>query len=137
LADQTDTQTMTLAWGPDGVAEVDSVDELDTLLARLTREAELTDPFVVELVAGEHGTLAMGVGRPETVLSHTPASGDPPYHASRGDPSAEGFIDFYFQGSYSEYPREQAVPVEVGREAMRRYFDRPDRLPDNVEWQEV
>jgi hypothetical protein len=38
-------------------------------------------------------------------------------------------------GSLSEYPREAAVSIDAGREAMRRFFERPDALPANVEWQ--
>jgi hypothetical protein len=127
-----------LAWGPDGAAEVDDVDRLDAMLDQLTREAEIDDPFVVDLVSEEHGTLSLGLGRPETVLSFVLPSHDPPYYASRGtNGSADGFVEFFYAGSLSEYPREQAVPIDVGREAARRFFRHPETLPDNVEWQEV
>jgi hypothetical protein len=133
----TETQPMTLAWGTDGSAAVETVEELDRELDKLTREAERDDPFVAELVSPEHGTLSIGLGRPETVLSYVPASQDPPYYASRGAGGTDGYVEFFFQGSLSEYPRESAVPIDVGREAMRRFFERPHALPANVEWQEV
>lgn len=136
MADLTDTAPLTLIWGTEGTADVANVAELDEQLDQLTSEAE-RKPLIVELISPDHGSLGIGLGRPETIVSYVSASGDPPYYASRGDADAAGFIDFMFQGSYSEYPRNSAVPIDVGREAMRRFFERPHALPGNIEWQEV
>jgi hypothetical protein len=125
----------TLAWGVDGSRHVATVEELDEELDRLTQQAERDEPFVVELAAPGHGALSMGLGRPETVLAYTAVSLDAPYYASRGEASADGYLEFFYLGSLSEYPREAAVSIDAGREAMRRFFERPDALPANVEWQ--
>lgn len=118
-----------------GEAKVSTVEELDAVVTRAHEEA-LKRPSMIELVLDSGDAMAMGLGREVTVLSFVPHTLEPPYFASLGDVSAEGFIDFAYAGQFSEFPRSQAIPVDVGREALRGFFA-TGNLPQVVAWQEV
>ena len=122
-------------WGVDGYAEVESLEALDRLLNYLHTQA-LEKPFMVELIAARGESLAMGLGRDESVLSWVRGDQNPPYYASKGDATAVGMIVFFYRGAWSEFPRWSAVPLMRAREAMRRFFS-TGQMPDNVEWIEV
>jgi Immunity protein Imm1 len=123
-----------LVWGSDREAEIGTVDELDAIVDRLHSEAE-SQPFVVELVAENGATLSVGLGRPVTVVNYLAESGDPPYLQSLGEDATDELV-FDYRGDWSEYPPESAVPVEVGRQALREFFA-TGRPPKTLTWQEV
>jgi hypothetical protein len=122
-------------WENDGRAEVASVEQLDRLLDDLTEQAR-PRPFMAVLISGTGDSLAIGLGRKESVLSWVSATGDPPYHGSNGDPSATGLVVFFYGGSWSEFPRSYAVPVADARAAAREFFETGVR-PNQVGWEEV
>jgi hypothetical protein len=129
--------TPRLRWTPDGDAtEVATVEALDALLDRLSAEAARGRPFMVELIASNGDLLSMGLGRPRSVLSYTPASLDPPYLASHGGQAGDELLVFDYAGEPTEFPVGQAVPMSTAREAFRRFLV-TGTLPDTIEWEDV
>jgi len=124
-----------LVWNENGEAEVGSVAELDALLDELGQEGK-AEPFIVELVGEDGGSLAMGVGSPVTVLNYVPASLDPPYQQSKGKAQGGRALTFSYRGEWSEVPPDSGVPVEDGRAALRQSLETGE-LPSNIRWQEV
>jgi len=123
-----------LAWGEDGAAGVESVDDLDRHLDDLTERAR-EKPFLAELALANGDSLAIGLGRDESILSWIQGSHDPPYYVSQGDPEAEGVVVFNYGGQWSEFPKWSLVPIAEAREAMR-HFVRTGHRPTNVAWVE-
>lgn len=139
MASQTDqSHTPRLVWGggPQDASDLHSVQHLDRILGDLQERASSGKPLIVELIVSESGTLAMGLGREETVLSFTPSSLDPPYLQSIGPNSVGGDLVFYYHGEWTDFPRQNAIALHEGREAMRRFF-RERKPPDNVRWMET
>ncbi len=93
-------------------------------------------PFMAELSNFAGDTLALGLGRDESILSWVAANGDPPYYASKGDEHADGTVVFYYRGTWSEFPRWSAVPIESAFAAMRQFFE-TEQLPNSITWEEV
>lgn len=127
-----------LAWGsgPKERSSVRSIEELDELLDRLQEEAAATQPFIVELIVPGAGSLGMGLGLDDTVLSYTPASLDPPYLRSAGPSEHGNDLVFYYYGDWTEFPRESAIALNSGRAAMRFFFE-GGVLSNEVKWVEV
>jgi immunity protein Imm1 of predicted polymorphic toxin system len=123
-----------LNWDQNEVA-VGSVQELDALLDRLTREAQAELPFVVSLAREDGSTLSIGLGREESVANYVSGSWDPPYYVSRGDPDRTGAVEFVYSGEMTEYPPWSAIPAEDAREAMRHFFTTGELSP-KLEWAE-
>jgi hypothetical protein len=126
--------TNRLEWGESGVAEVATLAEMDELIDRLTADSA-ERPIVVELVSPNGATISIGVGRSVTVVNYVGPTLDPPYLQSLGD-GGDDEVVFFYRGEWSEYPPESAVPVEVGRQALRDFFATGE-LPSALEWQEV
>jgi hypothetical protein len=124
----------TLAW-PAGSMSIDSESALTDELSRLQAAYE-TKPTIVELTLESGDSLSIGLGLEWTVLSHVPASLDPPYHASVGDEHASGSLWFDYFGSSSEFPMTQAVRTDEAMDAMRGFL-RTGELPPTVRWQQV
>jgi hypothetical protein len=123
-----------LEWDRNSEADVSTLTELDALVDRL-EESAVGEPFLVELVAPDGASLSVGLGRPTTVVNYTSGSLDPPYFQSLGDQGDDELV-FWYRGEWSEFPPESAVPRDVGREALRRFFTEGHR-PENVVWREV
>ncbi|HVS04634.1 MAG TPA: Imm1 family immunity protein [Candidatus Dormibacteraeota bacterium] len=124
-----------IEWEENGRAEAASVEEVDRLLDDLAEQAR-ERPFIVELMSSAGDSLAIGLGREESILSWVQASGDPPYYASKGDRDSQGLVVFFYGGRWSEFPRSFAVGIAAARKAMRLFFETGQR-PTNVEWDEV
>lgn len=131
-----ETDLCRLCWGegPDEALRIDSVNDLDTKLDALEEKAR-GRPFIVELVRPEGAVLALGLGRPDTVLSYS-TSPDPPYFHSVGDKEDGTDLVFWYYGEWTDFPRAHAVPAEVGREALRHFVQNNSR-PPNVAWEET
>lgn len=127
-----------LAWGsgPEDRSTVESVAQLDELLDDLQHKAAANQALIAELVVPEVGTLAIGLGLDETVLSYVPASGDPPYLRTAGPTEHGSDLVFFYLGEWTEFPREQAVSLSQGRAAMREFFQKGE-LSSQVKWVEV
>jgi Immunity protein Imm1 len=115
--------------------EVFSVEELDSIVDRAHAESR-TEPSVLELVLESGDTMSIGIGREITVLSSVASSMDPPYFASLGDASANGFVSFMYGGHVTEFPMSQAIPMSVARAALRDFYV-SGGLSDAIEWQQV
>ena len=128
------------AEGPGGTVDVSTEEELDQLLDRIHRDSEGNTPRFIELCNADGDTLQLGLGRPYSLLSFTPGDGEPPYYASKGDPSLAGnpphILFYYLGGHYSEFPASTAIDTTAAREAARIFLQTEAR-PTNVEWQEV
>jgi hypothetical protein len=117
-----------------GTVEVSTVDELGALVTKA--QAEGREPSILELVIDSGAAMSIGLGREMTVLGFVPGSLDPPYYASLGDLAADGFIEFAYGGQFTEFPLSQAIPLEVGIDALLDFFV-TGTLSQAVTWQEV
>lgn len=126
-----------LAWGshPGEGSGVESIVQMDKLLDHLHQIAAAGQPFIVELVVPRAGTLAIGLGLDDTVLSYAPSTGDPPYLRSAGSSEGSDLV-FRYYGEWTEFPREYSVPLGQGRDAMRVFFEE-GALSRAVKWVEV
>jgi len=118
------------------VVTVHSLAELDGVLDRLALQYPEDRAVLAEVVAPNGDSLAIGLGRNESLLSWVQSSGDPPYYNSMGDEAESGAVSFYFGGTWSEFPRSDVVSIEVAREAVRDFFHSGGRLSDKVRWEE-
>jgi hypothetical protein len=132
---------------------VDTVDALDALLDHLATESPSDEPWMANIMRRNGDTLTIGLGvpilvdiagnridsrpsAPVTVLSFVPASGDPPYYASRGPRMLSNNVVFFMAGQWSEFQAGQAIPVSLAREAVRQFVTAA-ALPTAVDWEEV
>ena len=133
-----------LVYGPAHGAEtpseervtVDSVEDLERRLDLLEQRGREDEPFIVELVDPEAGSLGIGVGRDRSVASFNGPDGDPPYYVSAGNGSDEDELVFYYQGTWTEFAPESAVPAADARAAMASFFATGER-PDEIAWTET
>lgn len=125
-----------VVWGRDRVQEVDSPADLETLLDQIAAECELEEkPLLVSVNLPDGTSLAAGLGRQESVLNFVSASADPPSFTSSGTNSRDDkVVHFYYQGSWTEFPVKNLIPLSQAREAVR-LFAKDGRRPQNVEWE--
>jgi hypothetical protein len=117
---------------------VESVVEFDALLERLSRLAQATEPFLVEVVARDGSAMAIGLGRPTTVLSYMAASHDPPYFASLGTTSMRSgqLLRYRMGGEIVEFPATQEVDLDRGIAALRQFLEDGTKS-ELIGWREV
>lgn len=123
-----------LEWNEAAERSVASVDGLDRALDELSTGASGAS-FLVELVREDGASLSLGLGRSLTVLDYVPPDLDPPYFQSVGDEGGES-LWFRFRGDLSEFPSNAAVPVELGRRALRHFFQTGELSPE-LAWRET
>jgi hypothetical protein len=125
-----------IQWSSDDVACVNSIRELDPLLDRLHEEHQDVQPILATVESTSNGdSLAIGLGRPQSVLTFVPGSGDPPYFSSVGDGEGDEVLEFSFMGDLSEIPVRNAVPIAVARQAMREFIE-TGALSKKVRWEQ-
>jgi hypothetical protein len=116
--------------------DVNSINELDLVLDELHAEFSRGEPVLVVLELSETGdSLAIGLGRDESVLSYVPGDKNPPYFTSTSEKDIGGTLVFRFMGDCSEFPLRNTVPIKATREAVR-YFWRTGRLTTELKWEE-
>jgi hypothetical protein len=133
-----------LVWGPPGGVVsptlertgVAGVDELDQHVDRLEQLGRAGEPFIVELVDPDGGTLAIGLGRDLSVATFERADGEPPYLLSAGEGGGSDPLVFFYAGTWTEFPPEAAIPAALAREALREFVRRGER-PGNLAWAET
>jgi hypothetical protein len=125
-----------VVWGGDRVQEVDSPAALEALLDRIAAECEREGkPRLVSIHLADGTSLAVGLGRRESVLNFVSASADPPYFTSRGEDSRDDKVaHFFFQDSWTEFAVKNLIPLTQAREAVR-LFAKNGRRPQNVGWE--
>jgi hypothetical protein len=125
-----------VVWGLDRAREVDSPAGLEALLDQITTESELEEkPRLVSVNLPDGTSLAVGLGRHESVLNFVSASANPPYFTSKGTDSRDDrVVHFYYQDSWTEFPVKNLIPVSQARDAVR-LFAKDGRRPQNVEWE--
>jgi Immunity protein Imm1 len=127
----------TVSWNG-GQKHIENESQLLTLLDELDQSQLPESPDMADILPdGSETTLTIGLGRDETVLSLTPVSGDPPHFAGKGDPAAQGFVVFFYGGSYSEFPRSYAIPKSIGRQVAAAFVASGGQRPTAIHWEEV
>jgi hypothetical protein len=124
---------MIVQWEQVALTEISAAPELDRVLDELAERTPEEHPILVDLIHPVGGTLAIGIGGAVSVLSHVPASGDPPYLVSIGNETATGEIGFYGYGEWSEFSREDCVPNAVARQVARDFLATGE-LSQQVRW---
>jgi hypothetical protein len=124
-----------LAWSESGDAEVQDLSQLRSLLEDLNRKARHRPFFAVLKLEGV-GSLTIGVGREQSVLSYTQASGEPPYpHSVGANPKGgSASIVFDYWEEPTEVPLSAAIPADLAMRAVEFFFLRGE-LPSFVEWE--
>lgn len=125
----------TIQWGHNDIAVVDSPNAFNDLIKRLDAEAK-RHPIMIDVIAGDGRSLALGLGRDQTVLSLAGPQGSPPYYASVGNENAEGDISFDYHGERTDFQLRHAVPNSAARTAAVQFMFEPG-LPNAVHWEEV
>jgi len=126
-------QPLTLQWLEVRESQVTSQEELDRELDRLNAEASASEPMIVSAIHPGGAVLSIGLGRDSSYLNFA-ASPDPPYYSSLGDEAADGVVEFAYGGQPTEYPRNALVPLNVAREAARKFLKTGER-PSGLRWQ--
>ena len=127
----------TISWNG-GERHIGEAAELLKLLDEIEgSESDESLDLVDILPDGADTVLTIGLGRSETVLSLTPVDGKPPFFASKGDPSAEGLVHFFYRGAYSEFPRWSAIPIALGNEIAAAFVATGGQRPTQIEWEPV
>ena len=114
---------------------VADLDELDDLLDHI-HASTVAAPVLVSVIRADGESLTIGLGRELSVLSHVPADMNPPYRASAGDVEGDELVSYSFQGSYSEFPMTDCVPLADARFALRE-FAANGTLSARIRWHEV
>jgi hypothetical protein len=120
-------------WG--GSETVTTVEQLDALLDRLHSQALGELPMLVA-INGPKGSLMIGLGHSESVLTFTLPDSDPPYLVSTNKSKDQTQIDFFMQGHHSRVMAKHLVSMDVARSAVRVFVEQ-GALSCDVRWSEV
>jgi len=127
------TGEWTLAWGDEHLpVAVKSRTHLMELLAEAGNDAA-TSHTMVELVSPSGVSCAVGLGRTRSVVTFTASATVPPYFVSRGDGAAGDALVFFYNGHWTEFGTEAAVPLDDAILALRQFFETGQR-PNAVAW---
>lgn len=107
--------------------------ELNACLA--DAERDVSEPTMVELRSPAGAWLGIGVGAPVSVATFD-ASAEGPNFGSDGDGSGEGESVFFFDGHWTEFSLEDAIPVEAAGQAAQEFLATGAR-PEVISWTEV
>lgn len=124
-----------LVWDEDNRAEIDSVEELDRLVDRLTAEALEAVPFTVTLQVDDDTSMFIVVGRDESHMEFYSTACDPHLWSCRGPWDDDEHIEFLYRGHDSGIPKRYCVPIADARKALRQFFRTGGQRPENVEWE--
>jgi hypothetical protein len=122
---------MLVTWGVDNAAEITTGKEFEDLLDALTVQCSGYG-MIVQITHPNGSTLAIGLGREESVLTYFDGQGSS--FTSVGDRDREDYLAFEFEGDVSEMMGAKAVSELTARAAARE-FSETGKLPQNVEWE--
>jgi len=125
-----------IRWNRNRTAEVEALEDVEAVLELAQVDAREHDPAMVEMTHDNGAALAIGVGRPVSVVTFS-RSPDPPYFVSVGEASgdADDPAVFYYGGHWTEFAARNGVPADVALMAMRTFFQTGAR-PANIAWEE-
>jgi hypothetical protein len=122
--------------GPQRVAGIVTVEQLDKELDRITAEAESSArPYMVNLISAGGRVLGVGLGADYSVASWIDEDSEHPYLLSGGNLDVARPLEFFYGNQWSEFPPSGAIDVESARAAMREFL-RTDALPRALKWTE-
>ncbi len=107
-----------VAWSAQGSLGIRNVGDLDLLLDRLEREHGSDNPIILIVDGPCQESVYFGIGGD---LSFVSASKEP-YLTTVGEDSADGEIDYFFQGHHSPVARKQLIPSPLARKIVREFF---------------
>lgn len=107
-----------VAWSADESSLVRNVAELDLLLNKLDAEHGRDDPIILIVGGPGQEDVYFGVGGDMSFVSST----EEPYLTTVGDNSADGEVDYFFQGHHSPVARKQLIPADIARKIIREFF---------------
>jgi hypothetical protein len=93
-------------------------------------------PVMLEFIdLSSRASLAVGVGRPHTVVTFQ-QSPDPPYYISLGDASRHGTTSFCYGNEETEYLLRNAVSLDEGQQALSCFVSTHSK-PTNLNWEKL
>lgn len=128
--------TPRLEWGEGQLAHVNSLEDLDRLIDKLSQEAATGLPFSIELSMNSDTALSIVIGNKISHMNFFSMTSVPHVVGCRGLWNDDELFVFLYGNEYSEMPRKYCVPVEVALEALRQYFLTGVR-PQNVVWNDA
>jgi hypothetical protein len=90
---------------------------------------------MVVVISAKGRSIALGLGREESVVQYQ-AADDPPYYASIGVDRLTGLVLFDYGGQETEFDRRHAVAIADARHAVAE-FARTDQRPRSLKWELV
>lgn len=128
--------TWELTWREPGDAtSVRTADELDHLVGSLIGERDGDLPILVMLTAPDAKWMSIGLAEPSVATFQYGV--DPPYFVSAGSPPSDRKpLLFSFQGHWTEFEAEAAIPLDDALQALRVFLVSAER-PTNIEWAET
>jgi hypothetical protein len=78
----------------------------------------------------------MDLGRPRSVVTFMASAAEPPYFVSRGDDVTGDALVLFYNGHWTEFETEAAVPLDYAILALRQFFE-TGQQPSAVAWDEV
>ncbi len=125
-----------LSWREVGdPTSIGTVSELDDVLHSTRREPHGDLPPIATLTAPDGKWMGIGLDEPSVATFQYGA--DPPYLVSvgAGPPAREPFV-FSFQGHWTEFGPEAAIPLDHALRALREFFVSGGQ-PRSIKWREV
>ena len=121
------------------LSDVDSVEQLDTLLSSLCRLCKFPNG-IANLVSPKGHTLSLGISGRLGCLNYIDADENAPSLTVLGDPSLTyengGVVNFMYEDQVTEILRRNCVSVDVMLRAARHFYQ-TEGLPDWLTWEEV
>ena len=107
------------------------------LLPKRFRPPERPQAVSITRANGDCLTIVLGA-KTGSILGFVAKSGDPPYFASLGDPTANGIFTYFVDlDHHSEALARNVISEFEARQAAREFVVQSPSLPKNVTWTEV
>ncbi|HVV59993.1 MAG TPA: Imm1 family immunity protein [Gaiellaceae bacterium] len=119
-----------------GATWTEVVDEVNLSSLLDAAEADAAAAFpIVELRGPDGTTCRIGLGRDVSFATFDTSPG-PPYFVSRGNLDWDGELVFFYDGHWTDFEPEAAIPVETAKASLVELF-RTGARPAIIDWDEV